>query len=157
MTHEIRIAAVNEKPLLHSLLQAYLGELSQFEEIRRNKSGEYEYRYLRFYWTENTRWPYLFYADGYLVGFALVWQHEDTFIMAEFTVLPEFRKQGLGKTFASDVIKKHPGKWNIEYDTPNEAGSRFWNKLVTTLPVNALKKQTAGHNRESLDFIYITK
>ena len=53
--------------------------------------------------------------------------------MAEFSVLPNFRRKGAGTLFALDVIHKHPGKWHIEYNIKNNAGKKFWNKLILNL------------------------
>ncbi len=105
-------------PYIDSLLQSYLRELSQFENILLTPSGEYEYEYLPYYWTENTRWPYLFYFDGKVAGFGFIRKEKEKYIMAEFTVFSEYRGYRFGLVFADEILQKHPGKWNIEYDVP---------------------------------------
>ena len=149
----VEIANIDEQPFIYMLLQSYLRELAEFEDIPRNESGEYEYQYLKYYWTENTRWPYLFYFDGKTAGFALVQLENETFIMAEFTVFMEYRGYGFGLVFADELIQKHPGKWNIEYDINNAAANNFWNKLVKTIKVSNLKKEKVAGNREYLEFL----
>jgi predicted acetyltransferase len=77
--------------------------------------------------------------------------------MTEFSVLAEFRRKGMGIIIAADLIKMHPGKWNIEYDTNNKAGNLFWNKLVFNLVENNFQKGQAGENREYLEFVIAGK
>ena len=151
---KVKIAKISDKPYISSLLQLYLRELSEFEEISFTPSGEYEYDYLEFYWTEKNRRPYLFYFDGKTADFALVWQNEEQIIMAEFTVLPEYRGYRFGSIFADEVIQRHHGKWNIEYSIKNSHALEFWNKLVKNIKVSNLKKEKINEDRESLIFTY---
>jgi predicted acetyltransferase len=72
MKYTIKIAGIKDKPLIHAMLQNYLRDLAEFELIPLSKTGEYEYEYLPYYWTENTRRPYLFYFGEKPAGFAFV-------------------------------------------------------------------------------------
>jgi predicted acetyltransferase len=109
----VKIATISDLPCIDSLLQSYLRELSEFENIPLTPSGDYEYEYLPYYWTEKTRWPYLFYFDGKIAGFAFVRKEKEKYIMAEFTVLSEYRGYRLGLVFADEILQKHPGKGNL--------------------------------------------
>ena len=146
-------AKISDRPYIGSLLQSYLGELAEFEEIPLTPSGEYEYEYLPYYWTENTRWPYLFYFDGKVAGFALVRKEKEKYIMAEFTVFSEYRGYRFGLVFADEILQKHPGKWNIEYDIQNTNANRFWNRLAVSAAENNYTKGKLPGNREYLEFV----
>ena len=65
----------------------------------------------------------------------------------------KLRRKGAGTLFALDVIHKHPGKWHIEYNIKNNAGKKFWNKLILNL-VGAHYKKGPGEeeNREYFEF-----
>jgi predicted acetyltransferase len=93
MKYTIKTADIKDKPLIYSMLQDYLRDLTQFETIPLNESGEYEYQYLKYYWTENIRYPYLLYCNEDISGFALVRKEEKFFSMAEFSVLPNFAEK----------------------------------------------------------------
>jgi predicted acetyltransferase len=154
MKYTVKIADIKDKPVIHTMLQNYLRDLTEFETISLNESGEYEYPYLKYYWTENTRYPYLLYCNGDVSGFALVRKEEKFFSMAEFSVLPTFRRKGTGTLFALDVIQKHSGKWHIEYNNKNNAGKKFWNKLILNLVGEHYKKgQGEEEKREYLEFV----
>ena len=154
MKYTVKIADIKDKPVIHAMLQNYLRDLTEFETISQNESGEYKYPYLKYYRTENTRYPYLLYCNADISGFALVRKEEIFFSMAEFSVLPAFRRKGLGTLFALDIIQKHSGKWHIEYNVKNTAGMQFWNTLILNL-VGAHYKRGPGEeeNREYLEFI----
>jgi predicted acetyltransferase len=153
MKYTVKIADIKDKPVIHTMLQNYLRDLTEFEIIPQSESGEYEYPYLKYYWTENTRYSYLLYCNADISGFALVRKEEKFFSMAEFSVLPNFRRKGAGTLFALDVIHKHPGKWHIEYNVKNTAGKKFWNKLILNLVGTHFKKgQGEEENREYLEF-----
>ncbi|MGP8080349.1 MAG: GNAT family N-acetyltransferase [Dehalococcoidales bacterium] len=154
MNYTIKTADIKDKPLIYSMLQNYLRDFTQFETIPLNESGEYEYQYLKYYWTEHTRFPYLFYCGEDATGLALVRKEEQFFSMAEFTILPNFRRKGLGTACATEVIHKHPGKWHIEYNINNTAGKKFWNKLIPGMVGTHFQKRPAEEeNREYLEFV----
>ena len=49
MKYTIKTADIKDKTLIYSMLQDYLRDLTQFETIPLNESGEYEYQYLKYY------------------------------------------------------------------------------------------------------------
>jgi predicted acetyltransferase len=153
----VKIAKISDMQYIGSLLQSYLRELSEFENIPLTPSGEYEYEYLPYYWTENTRWPYLFYFDGKVAGFAFVRKEKEKYIMAEFTVFREYRGYRFGLVFADEILQKHPGKWNIEYDIQNTNANNFWNRLVVSVAGNNYIKGKLPENREYLEFVIAEK
>ena len=93
MKYTVKIADIKDKPVIHTMLQNYFRDLTEFEIIPQSESGEYEYLYLKYYWTENTRYPYLLYCNADISGFALVSKEEKFFSMAEFSVLPNFAEK----------------------------------------------------------------
>ena len=144
-----KVAKISDWQYIGSLLQSYLRELSELENITLTPSGEYEY--LPCYWTENTRGPYIFYFSGKVVGFAFVRKEQEKYIMAEFTVLGEYRGYRFGLVFADEILQKHPGKWNIEYDVQNTNANHFWNRLVVSVAGNSYTKGKLPENREYLE------
>ena len=91
MSIEILAASETQKPELRDMLSIYLGELSQYGDV------DLEYRYFDSYWLDKNRWPYLIVKDQRSAGFALIntWSSSGKgtdFAIAEFFVLPEFRR-----------------------------------------------------------------
>jgi predicted acetyltransferase len=133
ITFAIKSASVEEKKTIFTLLQAYLDELSHLPDEKiecKDENGIYHYPYLDSYWRESERYPYLLMSDRKLAGFAFVRQEGDHWEMAEFYVLPEFRRRGLASACVRDILRKHPGEWRIDFNKYNQAGRTLWEKLA---------------------------
>ncbi len=136
MINSVKLTRIDEKKVISALLQPYLEELSHYpgEVIDyRDESGKYYYPYLDDYWTENQRYPYLLYGNNRVAGFALVRRGRGQWEMAEFYVLPEFRRCGLGIGCAIDIFREHPGKWEIHFNKHNRSSRILWQKLANSL------------------------
>ena len=65
-------ASLEQKPVLHRLMQLYLHDTSEFTGDDVNQEGLFTYRYFDEYWTEPGRVPFLVYCDAAIAGFVLV-------------------------------------------------------------------------------------
>lgn len=137
MQIEITEASERDKPVLQSLLQLYLHDLSEFERFDVDEHGRFWYRWLDHYWTEGTRHPFLARVDGQWAGFALV--NEDArysdarYSMAEFFILRKYRRHGVGLRVASDVMRRFPGRWEVRQAVDNTSGTAFWRHVAASL------------------------
>ena len=155
MEYIIKCAEIGDKIIISKLLQPYLSELAQFEDIRPdqpNASGEYEYQYLESYWTEKDRYPYLFYLKEKLAGLAFVRKEENYYSMAEFYILPEFRRLGLGMAFAIEIFKKHTGVWKIGFNKQNIPSRQLWKKLAQNLAHSDVEEGETDISHDYISF-----
>jgi predicted acetyltransferase len=153
MIFTIRSAVIKEKEVIFTLFQPYLDELSSFpdEEIDyKDEKGIYHYPYLDDYWRESERHPYLLISDNKIAGFALVRQELKHWEIAEFYVLPEFRRCGLATNCAIDIFKKHPGNWRIEFNKHNQASRSLWQRLAECISKDDI---STGELNTSHDYI----
>lgn len=133
------LASEEMKPQLHTLLQDYLSELSQYDEI------DTDYPYFDDYWQDETRWPFLILAGDRIAGFALINQHSPSglgtdYAVAEFYILPLFRKTGTGSTAFRELLKKHKGTWEISIMADNQPAQNFWSKTIAQVNIQNLKQ-----------------
>ncbi|MFT6676832.1 MAG: putative acetyltransferase [Sulfitobacter sp.] len=83
------------------------------------------------YWIETGRHPYLIQLDGRPIGFALVWNHADgCHELAEFTIEPAFRKQGIGTEAATMIFGALGGDWVLGVAKHAPDGMAFWQKCL---------------------------
>jgi ribosomal protein S18 acetylase RimI-like enzyme len=87
VTVRLRQAALADREELGRLLDAYLFEFDGRTE---------PYPHFDAYWQEPERRPFLIESDGEVVGVCLVRVHDDGWDIAEFTVVPERRRGGVG-------------------------------------------------------------
>lgn len=65
------------------------------------------------------------------VGFALVTglQHPRRSMLG-FWIAPVVRREGLGRAFAGDVLRRHPGPWSIGFQHRNAQAGLFWRDVA---------------------------
>jgi predicted acetyltransferase len=77
------------------------------------------------------------------IGFALVRGLDDAArTMQSFFVVPAARRGGVGRTFALDVIGRHPGPWAIPFQHDNAAAGPFWRVVSTVAWASAWSETT---------------
>lgn len=140
MKLDISLAAIEEKTILRNLMQLYLYDFSQIDVTDVDKSGLFGYRYLDQYWIETDRYPFLVRGDGQLVGFALLrkgtyfddleTQRNRGIMVAEFFVMRNYRRRGVGKQIAIHLFERFPGRWEIAQTLTNNAAQAFWRKVI---------------------------
>src|SRR5690349_3267507 len=88
MSAVVRRATPNEREVLRAVLTAYLFEFD---------GQTTPYRYFDAYWSEPERVPFFIEADGEIAGFCLVRLRGRDWTIAEFTVVPGRRRNGVGR------------------------------------------------------------
>ncbi len=145
MDCRVRRAVVEDKPLVRNLLHLYLYDLGEFHNIPLDRNGEFRYDYLDHYWaqSEKGRYAYLFERDDRPAGFALVRQVDGRHSMAEFFVVRHHRRQGLGMKWATQIIRRHGGEWEIDFYQRNEAAGKFWRLVAAKLALGGVTEGPA--------------
>jgi predicted acetyltransferase len=133
----IETAGTHERELLQNLLQLYLYEMSEFEPREIDERGLFRYQYLDEYWRDERRTPLLARLGGAPAGFALV--HEQSVLdpsasgvrsVAEFFVLRDRRREGIGRELALEVFRRFPGRWEVRVAERNEPAMGFWRAVI---------------------------
>jgi predicted acetyltransferase len=132
----IRPAKKNEQEVIENLMQLYLHDFSEFDDVGIDSNGVYSYPYLKFYWEDPNRFPFLIGTDGKLAGFALVRKEINALgqaqtSLAEYFILRRYRKLGLGREAAGKLWDLFPGTWTVEVLESNQGGYLFWKKIIS--------------------------
>ncbi len=148
MKIEINLAPREEKNLLKRMLDLYLYDLSEYDESNQNKTREVEYPYLDHYWTESERHPFIIFIDGKPGGFVLVNQfgHTDGIdhSIAEFCILKQYRRKGIGRSVAFDIFSRLPGQWEVRTLRENKKAETFWTKVISDYSNGDIKQLKNG-------------
>ena len=124
----VRPALRQERASLRRLLDMHFEELSAFAPVDR------AYPWFDLYFSAADRWAWLAEVEGRAAGFALVNRHAESGlpvdrVMAEFFILPGFRRQNVGRRFAEGVFSAAPGQWELAVLRANEPGLAFWSSV----------------------------
>jgi predicted acetyltransferase len=142
----LRLAPLDEKQRLAELLQTYLVELGPWGY------GEPDYPFLDSYWREERRSPFLIEADGAAAGFVLVNKlsisgYGVDASIAEFYVLPSFRRRGCGARAAALAFRTRRGWWELSFHRDNPAARVFWPAAAERAGAKRLQFYDVGESR----------
>ena len=131
---EVTLVDYKDKDVLRHLMEFYMYDFSEMEDLDVNAHGRFEYKYLDHYWTDDERYPYFILVDGKYAGFVLVRKHgvlkEDSFFIAEFFVMRKYRRIGVGQRAATQVFDRHRGVWEVGQIRNNLVAQAFWRKVI---------------------------
>ena len=51
-------------------------------------------------------------------------------MIAEFTVLPKYRRHHVAQRAIELVFEQYPGKWELKYSTKDSGATAFWAKVT---------------------------
>ncbi|WP_028117560.1 GNAT family N-acetyltransferase [Ferrimonas senticii] len=74
---------------------------------------------------------YLLYVDGVPAGHTAIASHGDgQFEVCDFYVVPYFRQNRLGQTFAAAIFAMHGGRWQIKQVAGADRAIAFWQATI---------------------------
>jgi len=132
---EIRLDRVlpEKKDVLFRLLQYSLFEESLTDLNDMNDDALFDYPWFEAYFTEEEREAYFIRQRGTarLLGFAMVRRHEDgRHSIAEFLVIPKYRRRGVGMQAAKACFELHDGLWEVKPAYGSESAWLFWQRAI---------------------------
>lgn len=132
MDLELVQARESDREVVGQLLEFNSYEFSRIDGRAIGRDGRYGYRYLDAYWSEPGRVPYLLRAGGELAGLVLARRVGAVMSVAEFLVLPKFRRTGVGTQAARQLFSAYPGPWEVHQVVGNHQATVFWRRAIPT-------------------------
>lgn len=128
----LQFVALNQKEELRGYLNDYLTELSAVDpDIKFDENGVPIYRWFDHYFTDKDRTVVFLIVDGNIAGFGMVRElGEDNYELAEFYIIPEFRRGKNGIFLAKNLCLLFKGCMQISTRHTNLAGKAFWARFV---------------------------
>ncbi len=135
---EIKLEEVkaDKKEVLFRLLQYSLYEESLGDQSDLNEDALFDYPWFERYFTEEEREAYFIRECGTdrLLGFVMI----NTYVqrcsyghsIAEFMILPKFRRNHIGKKAAFQCFGKHEGNWEVSPAYGSEQAYLFWKNVI---------------------------
>jgi predicted acetyltransferase len=130
--------SISDQLIVENLWQCYQHDLSEFRGSLPGPDGRYKNGRVATYLSSPDRSAYLIQVHEAPAGFVMIRRHDDSSrVLGEFFVVRPLRRQGLGRTVATDVFSRHPGRWEVAFQAANQRAVRFWTDIATRLVGNA--------------------
>lgn len=126
----------NDRDILYRLLQYSLFEESANDLNEMNDSAVFEYKYFDRYFTDSDRDAYFIREKGSkkLLGFAMVNTYLQIYneghSIAEYMVIPKYRRNNIGKNVANILFDKYKGNWEVRPSYNSKSAYLFWKNVV---------------------------
>jgi predicted acetyltransferase len=129
---EIKVAMLEQKPVLKWLLELYVEEFAQMTGGRvAQKQVFVDGEYVDLFWKTSDWIPLLIFYHDKVAGFALVISGSGVRALPEFFILKKYRRQGIGKQAAFQIFDQYPGRWQVMESDFNSAGQEFWRRVIS--------------------------
>ncbi len=102
-------------------------------------------------WADPNKEVYAF-LDSQMFGFAIIRRLDEEFCeMSEFYIDPAHRRCGIGRAAAIDIVRRHPGKWQLGIVLGSESAHAFWMQVFESYRPTSGPPLTP-HQSGSLEF-----
>ena len=127
----IQIVPALKKEIMRVHFYDYLTELSEFDpDIKFDENHVPIYNWFDCYWEDKDRFPIFFWENNKLAGLAMIRELDNmVYDIAEFYVIPEYRKNGNAMWFALELTKLFDGEFCFSTRFTNPRAIKFWDKF----------------------------
>lgn len=135
MDYEIVNVDVKDKEKLYKLLQYALYDGSQYIDNDINTECIFEYKWFDKYFTDTDRDAFFIKSGEKYLGMVLVNENlifnDEGKSIAEFLIIPKYRRNHIGKKVAYDIFEKFKGNWEIQPMENNQIAFIFWKNIIS--------------------------
>ena len=135
MNYEIIKVKESEKDELYRLLQYALYDGSQYIDNEINEEGVFEYKWFDNYFTDDNRDAYFIKDGNKFLGMVMVNENlkfnNSGKCIAEFLIMPQYRRKHIGKRVAYDIFEMYKGDWEVQPMENNPNAYSFWKNIIT--------------------------
>ena len=127
---------IEDKDILYRLLQYSLFEESLTDQNEMNNEAIFEYKWFDSYFQDNNREAYFVKEQetNKILGFAMVNQYmqksKDGHSIAEFMIVPKYRRLKIGKRVAIELFNMHKGNWEVKPSYGSVVALAFWKSVI---------------------------
>ena len=125
-----------DKDILYRLLQYSLFEESLTDLNEMNDEAIFEYKWFDDYFKDDNREAYFIKEENSnkILGFAMVNRYmkknKDGHSIAEFMIIPKYRRLKIGKSVAVELFNMHKGIWEVEPSYGSKSAFSFWKSVI---------------------------
>ncbi|KOV64178.1 GNAT family N-acetyltransferase [Streptomyces sp. MMG1121] len=138
----VRPATLQDRPTVERLWLMFHHDLSEFRGALPRPDGTFRDERVAYAFTRPGWAPYLFLRGERPAGFAFVRGLDGPVrVLNSFFVARGARRSGVGTRAVRDVLRRHPGNWEIAFQDDNPAAARFWPHVARDLAQDAWTRE----------------
>lgn len=119
-------------PVVERLWQLYSHDMSEVRGTLPNTVGVFKAGRLPTYFADPDACGYLIFYRDAPAGFAFVQGLSGgTKTMGDFFVVRAARRRRVGYDVARELLRRHPGRWEIGFQAENHGAPEFWRRVAT--------------------------
>lgn len=129
---QLRVICDGDLPIVERLWQLYSHDMSEVRGTLPSAEGAYKAGRLPTYFGTPDACGYLIVYRDAPAGFAFVQGLSgETRAMGDFFVVRAARRRRVGYDVAREVLRRHPGPWEIGFQAENRGAPEFWRRVAT--------------------------
>lgn len=136
---------IEDKEKLYHLLQFALYDGSFYIENIINNNCLFDYGWFDNYFTDDTRESYFIKHEDKIAGFVMINKNlkvlKEGYSIAEFLILPYYRRKHIGKHAAYKVFELH-NNWEVQPIDNSNVAYNFWRNVIKDYTNNNYKTYT---------------
>ena len=134
MEYQLEKVTLDKKEILYNLLQFALYDGSQYIKNKLNEKGMFNYTWFDKYFTDLDREAYFIKSSNNYLGFVMINENlkfnKSGKSVAEFLIMPQYRRNHIGKKVAMEIFNMHQGNWEVEAIENSEQAYNFWKRTI---------------------------
>lgn len=140
MEYQLEKVTLDKKEILFNLLQFALYDGSHYIKNELNEKGMFNYSWFDNYFTDSDREAYFIKDNNNYLGFVMINENIKFNVsgksVAEFLIMPQYRRNHIGKKVAIEIFNMYPGYWEVEPIENSEQAYNFWKRTIEEYTLN---------------------
>lgn len=134
MNFELVSVDKKDKEKLYRLLQYAMYDGLQYIDNDINMDCIFDYKWFDNYFTDSDRNAYFIKKDDKYLGMVMVNENlkfqQNGKSIAEFLIMPKYRRHHIGKKVAYEIFDKSKGNWEVQPMENNPIAYSFWKNVI---------------------------
>jgi predicted acetyltransferase len=139
---QLRLVTDADRPVVERLWQLYSHDMSEVRGTLPNAEGTFKAGRLPTYLDTPDAAAYLIRYRGAPAGFAFVQGLTgEARSIGDFFVVRAARRRRIGYDVARELLRRHPGAWEIGFQAENGGAPEFWRRVATDAVGDAWREE----------------
>ncbi len=148
MNYTLHKVTIKEKDILYRLLEYSLYDGSMYINNDIDEEAKFIYPWFDNYFTDDDRDAFIIKDNNKILGMVMVNENlkflNDGKCIAEFLILPKYRRNHIGKEIAFKVFSMFKGNWEVQPMENNKIAYTFWKNIISEYTNNDYQVKNDG-------------